>query len=163
MRVRPSWASDGDTVYFTSNRSGRNEIWKQRPGDEATQVTRNGGIQAAESPDGRFLYYIKKHHGALFRMPSGGGDEEQVAEMVWNNGFAVLDDAVYYIATDEDTGAGPYRIVRYDVQDGRTRVVKALPKDHNPAGGLTVSPAAGAIVYSNLRFESEIMLVEGFK
>ena len=114
LTLMPSWSSDGDAVYFASNRSGQNEIWRQRPGDEATQVTRNGGIQAAESPDGRFLYYIKKYQGALFRMPSGGGEEEQVAEMVWDNGFAALNDAVYYIAPDEGTRAGPFRIERYD-------------------------------------------------
>ena len=169
MNLLPSWSSGGEAVYFTSSRTGRNEIWKQSPGLEATQVTRDGGFHAVESPDGRFLYYLKTPKGALFRRPSGGGAEEQVAEMVWDsglvmdNGFAVLDDAVYYIAPDESTRAGPFRIERYDAQDGSTRVVKALPKDHWPAGGLTVSPAAGAIVYGNLRGEMEIMLVEGFK
>ena len=101
--------------------------------------------------------------GALFRMPIGVGEEEQVAAMVLDNGFAVLDDAVYYITSDESKGFGPFRIERYDVQDGRTKVVKELPKGHSPRGGLTVSPAAGAIVYGNRHREYEIMLVEGFK
>ena len=162
LGLLPSWSSGGDAVYFASDRSGRNEIWKQRLGDEATQVTRDGGFQALESPDGRFLYYMKTLPGALFRMPSGGGEEEQVAAMVFDNGFAVLDDAVFYITSDESKGFGPFRIERYDVQDGRTKVVKVLPKGHLP-GGLTVSLEAGAIVYSNVRFESEIMLVEGFQ
>ena len=160
----PSWSSDGDAVYFTSNRSGRNEIWKQRLGDEATQVTRDGGLYALESPDGRFLYCTKTAQGPLFRRPSGGGAEEQVAEMVLDNGFAVLDDAVYYIIPPtEGTRAEPFRIERYDVQDGRSRVVKVLPKDQSPRTGLTVSPAAGAIVYGNLHSKWEIMVVENFK
>ena len=72
----PSWSSGGDAVYFASDRSGRNEIWKQSLGGEAAQVTGDGGFQALESPDGRFLYYMKTPLGALFRMPSGGGEEE---------------------------------------------------------------------------------------
>ena len=59
LGLLPSWSSGGDAVYFASDRSGRNEIWKQSLGDEATQVTGDGGFQALESPDGRFLYYMK--------------------------------------------------------------------------------------------------------
>jgi len=159
----PSWSSDGNEVYFASERTGQPEIWKQSLGGEPTQVTQDGGLLAIESPDGRFLYYMKTARGALFRMPNGGGDEEQVVEMVWDIQFEVLDDAVYYIAPSGGPEPSPFRIERYDVQDGRTEVMKVLPKEHLPEHGLTVSFEAGAIVYAHRSTEMEIMLVEGFE
>jgi Tol biopolymer transport system component len=51
------WSRDGNWVYFVSARSGGSEVWKAPAGGgEAIQVTRNGGLEAFESPDGKFDY-----------------------------------------------------------------------------------------------------------
>jgi Tol biopolymer transport system component len=74
-----SWSRDGKWVYFSSNRTGRYEVWKT-PADgtgNAIQVTWNGGYVNRESPDGEFLYYIKPGSG-LWRIPTAGGEESQV-------------------------------------------------------------------------------------
>ena len=58
--LEANWSRDGQSIYFGSNRSGRFEIWKmRRDGSGATQVTKNGGQTAQESPDRRSLYYAK--------------------------------------------------------------------------------------------------------
>jgi Tol biopolymer transport system component len=68
--IRASWSSDGRWVYFGSNRSGRYEIWKvPGSGGDARQVTKDGGFEAQESPDGRTLFYTKgylAHFGEIF-------------------------------------------------------------------------------------------------
>jgi len=44
--VVPSWSRDGRWVYFVSNRSGENQVWKvPAEGGEAVQVTRKEGSQ----------------------------------------------------------------------------------------------------------------------
>ena len=55
----PEWSSDGQWIYFTSNRTGRPELWKiSVNGGTASQLTRGGGLQPREAPDGRTLFYL---------------------------------------------------------------------------------------------------------
>jgi Tol biopolymer transport system component len=79
--VWPCWSRNGRWVYYHSDRSGREEIWKS-PADGSgvpVQVTLNGGYAARESPAGKFLYYLKP--GAeLWRWPTAGGPETRVLE-----------------------------------------------------------------------------------
>ncbi|MDQ3545896.1 MAG: serine/threonine-protein kinase, partial [Verrucomicrobiota bacterium] len=68
--VTPSWSRDGRWVYFCSNRSGARQIWKvPAGGGPAVQVTRQGGFEAFESPDGELLYYTKgRGPGGIWQM-----------------------------------------------------------------------------------------------
>jgi len=80
--VVPSWSRDGRWVYFVSNRSGENQVWKV-PAEEAkaVQVTRKGGFAAFESIDGRYLYYAKSRDASgIWRVPVDGGEEIQVLD-----------------------------------------------------------------------------------
>ena len=41
----PRWSRDGKTIYFTSIRTGKNQLWRiGAAGGEAVQVTRGGGF-----------------------------------------------------------------------------------------------------------------------
>ena len=52
--ILPSWSRDGSSIYFTSKRSGRFEIWRvPAHGGMEEQITRNGGYLAFESTMGR--------------------------------------------------------------------------------------------------------------
>lgn len=75
----PSWSGDGQWLYFTSDRTGRDEVWKTLADGsrEAVRITRNGGRFQRESPDGRHLYFIKPGSG-LWWIPITGGDESPV-------------------------------------------------------------------------------------
>ena len=74
--ARPRWSRDGRWIYFAWTRSGDFELWKV-PADaedenaEPVRITQNGGMEAEESPDGRYLYYAKRFVPGLFRMPLG--------------------------------------------------------------------------------------------
>jgi Tol biopolymer transport system component len=77
----PTWSRDGKSIYFSSNRTGRMELWKQDLGSGvAAQVTQHGGFSAVESYDGKYLYYVKFFSPGIWRMPLSGGDEERITD-----------------------------------------------------------------------------------
>jgi Tol biopolymer transport system component len=48
--ANPTWSSDGRSIYFSSNRSGRFEVWRiAAAGGEPVRITWNGGYVARES------------------------------------------------------------------------------------------------------------------
>ena len=77
----PTWSRDGKSVYFSSNRTGRWEIWKHDIGTGVeAQITLHGGFSAFDSYDGRYLYYMKFYSPGIWRMPTGGGEERRVTD-----------------------------------------------------------------------------------
>jgi Tol biopolymer transport system component len=75
---RPSWSKDGNWIYFGSNRRGVQwQIWKMRAaGGNAIQVTTDGGREAFESPDGKYVYYAgTETRPGIWRIPVSGGQE----------------------------------------------------------------------------------------
>jgi Tol biopolymer transport system component len=78
----PSWSHDGQWIYFSSDRSGSWQIWKQPvAGGDAIQVTRNGGFIAFETADGTALYFTKPEQTGFWRIPVTGGDETVVLDV----------------------------------------------------------------------------------
>jgi Tol biopolymer transport system component len=76
-----TWSRDGRFIYFHSDRTGRAEIWRiPAEGGMAVQVTRGGGMYAAESEDGRVLYYSKPPPSGIWRVPLSGGHESEVVK-----------------------------------------------------------------------------------
>ena len=78
LEALPAWSRNGGSIYLTSSRSGSLQIWK-RPlgGGEPLQLTRRGGAEALESPDGRVIYYTKVPEigRGLWSVPADGGEE----------------------------------------------------------------------------------------
>ncbi len=109
--VRPSWSADGRWIYFGSDRSGTMQVWKvPRSGGEPIQVTRNGGNEAVESPDGRFVYYVRGGVSGLWSVPAAGGEETLlIKELQWENSrnWAVTRRGIYWITGREGAGSEP--------------------------------------------------------
>ena len=78
----PNWSRDGKWIYFYSDQGSASfQLWKtQLSGGSPVQVTKNGGVFAAESTDGRFLYYSKYESPGVWRMPLNGGEEIRVLD-----------------------------------------------------------------------------------
>jgi dipeptidyl aminopeptidase/acylaminoacyl peptidase len=157
--TRPSWSHNGRWIYFTSDRSGRIEIWKLPVGGgQAVQVTRSGGAAALESPDGKYIYYVKEPSPpGLFRMPAEGGEETQVlpnsAEVFWCN-FGVTTKGVYFIH-DAKT-------IRFlDTATGKISTLANLDKLNV---SICVSPDDTYVVSAQRdRKTMDLMLVENFR
>jgi Tol biopolymer transport system component/DNA-binding winged helix-turn-helix (wHTH) protein len=79
----PTFSPDGSAVAFSSDRSGRLEIYV-RPlaaGARETPITSDGqeNVQPAWSPDGRFIAYHSLRRGGLWILPALGGVPRAVA------------------------------------------------------------------------------------
>lgn len=82
LQTDVTWSPDGQSIAFTSNRSGNFDIWVQRvAGGNAVQITRSTAqdTQPAWSPDGSSIAFrSERDSGGLYVVPAGGGPERQL-------------------------------------------------------------------------------------
>jgi Tol biopolymer transport system component len=163
---RPSWSHDGRWIYFSSDRTGRGEIWRiPAEGGEAEQITQDGGSVALESPDGKTLYYTKsssywQYPGVpLYARPLGRNEEKQVLDQVAGCGFVVFEDGIYYLGY---TGLRTGEIRFQEFATGRSRAVGPIPA---PVGlGLSVSPDRKTFLFAEwVAAGTDLMLIENFR
>jgi serine/threonine protein kinase len=155
-----TWSRDGHWMYFTSKRSGRSEIWKMPDGGgPATQITRNGGMGAVESVDGKTLYFGKETGtGSIWKMPVAGGPEEQLTDSLYRFNFAVTKRGIYYMTSPGEKRTSV--LMFYDFTTGKSTAI--LPMGA-PEYGLDVSPDGRYLAYAQLDDPgSVLMLVENF-
>jgi Tol biopolymer transport system component len=163
--MMPSWSSDGRFVYFASDRSGSWQVWKQlASGGAAVQITRKGGREAKESPDGRFVYYGGLGPVGLWKVSPSGGDETAMPEFEkvrhWRY-WTVTNRGIYYLSSDRE----PWTISFFDFKTGLTKpVLTNAGKPVLGTPGLTVSPDGQSLLYSQVNREgSDIMMLENFE
>jgi serine/threonine protein kinase/WD40 repeat protein len=162
----PYWSHDGRWIYFSSARSGREEIWKMpSSGGEALQITRNSGFFPKESADGKFLYYMKGWPGAVsvWRASVAGDQEVKILDSVHGEGlWAVGKDGIYYFRTPDPDKGGQSDICFYEFATGQTRKVLTIKRHVNTY--IAVSPDGRTILYTQPdESGSVLMLVENFR
>jgi len=158
---QPSWSRDGKWIYYGKVLGSENEIWRIPPaGGTAVQVTRHGGQIAAESADGKHVYYLKTRSGPLWKMPVEGGAEELALDDVQQKAFVVLADGIYYFSRAAEDGRFSLRFFSF-----ATRQNEEIGSVTTPIfGGLTVSPDRKSFLYVQVdQSESDLMLVENFR
>jgi Tol biopolymer transport system component len=161
----PNWSRDGQWIYFCSDQGGgRFQLWKVPfKGGAPIAVTRNGGIFAAESADGRFLYYSKLDVPGVWKMPLHGGEEirvlDQLSGLDWSN-WALGRNGIYFIGTVDTQ---PHATVQFF--EFATHKIIPIWTLEKPAGlGLALSADGRSILYVQNDFrESAIMLVKNFR
>ena len=166
----PHWSADGQWIYFMSRRSGAFQIWKTTPaGEHPTQVTRNGGFEAQESPDGKFIYYTDSAPPEasgrvtpvrLMRASVNGGEEVVVLPRIWTFHWSVTDKGIYYLSPG--SGTRPHRILRFE--SGRSEVAGELPGPlATLSGDAAVSRDGRWLLITELdRNDIDLMLVDKF-
>jgi Tol biopolymer transport system component len=116
------WSRDGKWLYFGSQRDGNRQLWKMPwssnlQEEKAIQITKKGfAREAIESPDGKFVYYLKNPTGesyALWRVPVNGGEETQVLKSILNNNFTVANGGIYFVP---NCRAASLRFSRFGVE-----------------------------------------------
>ena len=162
--TRPAWSQDGRRVYFGSERSGDWQVWKVPfEGGEPEQVTRGGGREAMESPDGAFVYYTKlPPTRGIWRVPVGGGEEEQVLEQGFQGRWEIAEEGIYLV--QGETRPGP-AIEFFSLVAKSVETVASLVEDTRFRGHqFTVSPDGRWVLYGRTdNVQSDIMLLEGFE
>jgi dipeptidyl aminopeptidase/acylaminoacyl peptidase len=161
----PNWSRDGQWIYFYSDHErGPFQLWKVPfKGGSPVQVTRNGGVYAIESDDGRFLYYSKLELPGIWKMPMNGGEESHVLDQPagadWYS-WGLARNGIYFLNLSETPNR---RIEFFDFATRETTPIFALQKPDG-YGGLAVSPDGKTLLYGQDEFEdSYIMLVKNFR
>ncbi len=159
----PSWSADGRAIYFGSDRDGSLQVWRMNAdGSHPQRITRNGGYAPLASPDGASIFYIRGQGSAasLWRVPSGGGEETQIADSVYRFNFAVVEQGVYYMTAPRPLAKSVIRFI--DLARNTRKDVATLDKP--PELGLTVSRDGHSLLFARIdRTVSDIMLAENFQ
>jgi Tol biopolymer transport system component/tRNA A-37 threonylcarbamoyl transferase component Bud32 len=163
--VRPSWSRDGRWIYFGSNQSGHSQIWKESSsGGKAIQITRNGGEEAFESPDGKFLYYSERGKKGIWRVSVEGGSEQRVISSSSEDLFALYEKGICFI--DNRNSSGPaLKLYRFDT--GTVAMLREFSKDAKIGSldtSISVSSDGRWVLYTQLEESgSELTLVQDYR
>jgi Tol biopolymer transport system component len=164
--VRPSWSRDGRSIYFGSKRSGDWQVWKiPVDGGSAVQVTRNGGRETYESPDGTTVYYTKLGVPGIWSVPVSGGEETRLLASGMQGHWAVYDEGIYLL----NSRSMPPVIESFGFRAPGIERVAALPREMIPFDGFAASAIAASrdgrsILYVQAdQTQSEIMVLEKFR
>ena len=158
---RPSYSRDGNWIYFSSNRSGRVEVWKVPAAGAGTpqQITHDSGNEPFESPDGKLLYYTNTQ--GLWAAPVAGGEPRLVLEDPVFLLYALAGHSIYYGVRNPP---GLW-VLRTDT--GRKFEYVRFPKAAIGMDGGTVFSVSAderTIIFSQAdRQESDLMLIENFR
>jgi Tol biopolymer transport system component len=165
----PAWSRDGRWIYFVSTRAGAApDIWRVAPnGGEPVRVTRNGGFQPQESPDGRSLFYLDRAPGGaaivarLMRIPLAGGPEVPVLEHVRPFLWSVTDAGIVFVTREPELDA----IDMYRFSDRRVARVGRLGfRIPGIWTHMTVSQdGRWALATKMERFDSDLMRLDNFR
>jgi hypothetical protein len=121
-------------------------------------VTQDGSIPI-ESPDGKFVYYLKG--GYLWKVPVGGGKESQVFDFsIVEFNLAIVDKGIYFVPKPQVAPGFSIRFFSF-----ATRQFRQIASSDRPvAYVLSVSPDRRWILYSQLdQRGSDLMLVDNFQ
>jgi hypothetical protein len=115
-----------------------------------------------ESLDGKILFYAGgAYDGTLWRVPSQGGEEQQVLSDVAGSAaaFTVTAKGIYFIKLRK--GEPKQNLAFFDFATGRTTLIADIPQ---PAVlNITISPDERVLLYSRAeQYGSDLMLVENF-
>ena len=125
-------------------------------------MTRSGGLEAFESPDGRFLYYTKRGtRSGFWRAPLAGGDEVFVPELatVANRYWENSPDGIYFVAPSKTPV-----LAFFHFQGGEVTPVVNLPVPPAPVNrGISISPDGHSFLYMQADVAtSNLMVVSNF-
>ena len=163
--ARPTWAPDGRSIYFISDRTGRNEVWRMdADGGHQAQVTRDGADTVEVATDGQWIYYqgLTPPLGVRRVRPDGSEDGVVVDANVRLGMFRPTAKGLWFV-TNAAPGTTITGLHEYVFADGKVRDVRDI--DFIP---ITVGMAVSAderyvFVTRNDRNGSDLLLVDGFR
>jgi Tol biopolymer transport system component/DNA-binding winged helix-turn-helix (wHTH) protein len=158
------WSRSGKWIYYSSDKSGRYEIYKMpAEGGAGVPVTREGGINPNESHDGLLLYYAKtlSSPNEIWRVRVTGGKEERVVDGLSNSlNFALADKGIYFLSVGVREAETALEF--YEFKTGKRKGLRAVGKPW--FYGMAMSPQQNSICYSIVDHAgSNLMLVDGMK
>jgi len=160
--LKPSWSRDGRFIYFCSDRTGWPQIWKvPSQGGDPVQITRQGGIYAVETFDGKSIYYTSPGIPSNVSVTSSNGGEETevIHRSLGHASIALGRDGLYYALGTRGRGA---QLDFFRFADQTTEVLASI--DHPLHGFLSSSSDGRSVLFTQLdRQDRDLMLVESFR
>ena len=158
--MMPSWSRDGQTIYFACRPVGLMQVCKKALSGGATvQMTKRGGGEPRESPNGRTVFYGIVEKG-IWQVPKDGGAETPVgglAEVRDGRCWTVSKSGIFFVSAQK-----PWTLSLYRFSTGQITPVAALEREPVfGSPGLTVSPDEKSMLFTQLDdSRSEIMLLQ---
>jgi DNA-binding winged helix-turn-helix (wHTH) protein/Tol biopolymer transport system component len=172
---RIAFASDrsGSLNFFSSNRSGSPQIWKMpAAGGPAVRVTKAGGLEPQEAPDGRTVFYLDhpppgaggfSGSARLMNVSVDGGEEVVVLDAVRLSLWSVIEQGIVFVTVETEADALDF----YSFSDRRIRQLGTLPFRISRVAGygeLAVSRDGRlALLNANDNLSVEIMVADRFR
>jgi Tol biopolymer transport system component/DNA-binding winged helix-turn-helix (wHTH) protein len=165
--IVPSFSRDGRSVYFTSNRSGGLQLWKMNSnGDEQVQLTKQGGFEPVESPDGHWVYYTQdRGSSSIWRVKAGGGEETPFFDFQqkdYSRMWAINSQGIYFASAESQMRTA---IKFFNYLNKNERTVREI-EGNLPTGGvsgLALSPDGKWLLFPFISQRgSDLMMIENF-
>lgn len=139
--MTPTWSHNGESVYFTSDRSGSWEIWKKPlNGNKAVQITRQGAYYGQQSPDGQYLYFSKHRQNGIWQKSLKTGKETKLLSGLsfqdWGN-WVVTKTSIYFV----NRATQPAAVSRFSLEKDSLDTHYAF-KGAIPSGDIALSVAS---------------------
>jgi eukaryotic-like serine/threonine-protein kinase len=158
-----SWSRDGKWLYYSTNATGRLELWRiPAMGGTSIQVTDSGGFIGMESWDGKTLYYYKAREQGTTTLYARGlpSGRERVASVApVNDTLGVGSEGVYFFAKSPE-GSFALQLLSPGAPAPRTlTMVHAAPNLR-----LSVSPSGKAVLFGAAKpADADLVLIENFR
>ncbi len=153
----PVFAPDGSSLYFVSDRSGVDGIYRIDLASNAVSAVVVDGGRAedpAPTPDGKSLVFTRSPHvvgwNLVLRDLANGRERALTDATVARHAHASVSSDGTWLACSSNTGRG-WQIARIDVASGRSRNVTRDPGACRP----DVSPADGRIAFVTQRWDGK--------
>jgi Tol biopolymer transport system component len=124
-----SWSRDGRWIYFSSDRSGLEQIWRMSPtGRDVKQLTKADGIKPVDFANGRIVFYrpTDRH---IYTVSVEGGDETPLIGPTTADWTTTGDGLLLF---DPPRGSNSRTLKLYRFAEKRTDVITEI--DLSPAG-----------------------------
>lgn len=129
-----SWSHSGESIYYSSEKTGDWQIWKfDIDKKQHQQITQNGGYSAYEHATGD-IFFSKLHEPGLWRISVDKNSTATVEKIIsqfpvenWIN-WKLASDGIYYVDVQQQKKG----IYFYDLAENASRLVFQLKPNHAP-------------------------------